>query len=184
MLTDSTGYWFGFDDIFTGPFDEIIVLGLLAIGTIVGIPGASNLLDDVANSLISTFNDVKDKINDAKKSIPIAIVSTIANVTKQSNTGAYAIQFSDGNYYIGKGSPFRMYISAMREGLLHGTIPISFRFESAINEREAYKMEYMWMVDYGYYTGTPNMYNRIWSPGRLYYFNDFGSLYSDDYFGR
>ncbi|HAX02797.1 MAG: hypothetical protein A2Y45_04590 [Tenericutes bacterium GWC2_34_14] len=38
---DSTGYWFGFGDIFTGPIDEILVLELLALVAAVGISGAS-----------------------------------------------------------------------------------------------------------------------------------------------
>lgn len=184
MYSDSTGYWFGFDDIITGPIDEILVLGLLILATLINIPGAADVLGDLTDTLNDTFISVRDKINEAKKAIPVAIVLAIASIQKKSNTGTYSIQFSDGNYYIGKGSPFRMYLSAMREGLLHGSIPTSFRYEYAASNREAYKKEYMWMVDYGYYTGTPNMYNRIWSPGRLYYYLDNGSLYFDDYFGR
>ncbi|MDY0294808.1 MAG: RHS repeat-associated core domain-containing protein [Acholeplasmataceae bacterium] len=184
MFTDSTGYWFGFDDIVTGPIDEILVLGLLIVAAVIGIPGAADALDDLTGVLNNTFNSVREKINEAKKAIPVMIVLAITSVQKKSNTGAYAIQFSDGNYYIGKGSQFRMYMSAMREGLLHGSTPISFRYEYAASDRDAYKKEYMWMVDYGYYTGTQKMYNRIWSPGRLYYYLDNGSLYSDDYLGR
>lgn len=184
MYTVSTGYWFGFDDIITGPMDELIVLSLLALATAVGIPGASDALGDLTGTLNNVFNSVKDKIDEAKKTITVTIALAIASVQKKSNTGAYAIQFSDGNYYIGKGSPIRMYLSAMREGVLHGSIPISFRYEYAASDREAYKKEYMWMVDYGYYTGTPSMYNRIWSLGRLFYYLDNGSLYFDDYIGR
>lgn len=78
-----------------------------------------------------------------------------------------------------------MYTSVMREGLYHKTVPVSFRFEWAASDREAFKKEYMWMVDYGYSSGNPNYYNRIWSPGRLYYFFDNkGKLYSNDYWGR
>lgn len=183
MFTDSTGYWFGFDDVITGPVDEIIVLGLLAIAALVGVSGAADALDDLTNAIGNTLSNVADEIKQATKTISVAIVVTIASI-RSKNVGAYVIQFSDGSYYVGKGSPARMYISAMREGLLHGEIPISFRYEACSNDREAYKREYIMMVDYGYYSGTTYMYNRIWSPGRTYYLIDYGELYSDDYFGR
>ncbi|XMB72158.1 hypothetical protein RJI07_08620 [Mycoplasmatota bacterium WC30] len=183
MFTDSTGYWVGFDDVFTGPVDEIIVLGLLAIAALVGISGAADALDDFVNVIGNTLSNVADEIKKATKTISVAIVITIASI-KGRNVGAYVIQFSDGSYYVGKGSPARIYISAMREGVLHGTLPMSVRYESCSNDREAYKREYMLMVDYGYYSGTIYMYNRIWFSGRTYYLMDYGTLYSDDYLGR
>ena len=31
--TDPTGEWFGFDDVFTGPIDEIVILGAMTFYT-------------------------------------------------------------------------------------------------------------------------------------------------------
>ena len=47
MYTDSTGMWFGYDDLITGPIDEIIAIGILAIGPYVfGNDKDENLLMD------------------------------------------------------------------------------------------------------------------------------------------
>lgn len=166
------------------------ILGLyflttLVVGDYLGImDSAKELLDSVGTSIANSVDNLKEKINKANKVITVSIAITLMSIKDKSNNGTYAIQFSDGSYYIGKGGLLRMYASAFREGLLHDSFPTSFRFEWATSDREAYKKEYTWMVDYGYYSKTDKMYNRIWSPGRGYYYADYGVLYSDDYFGR
>ena len=62
--SDSTGLWFGFDDIFTGPVDEILVLGGLGVLSIFGVGWASNALagaqqaaSDAWNSITNSFNN-------------------------------------------------------------------------------------------------------------------------------
>ncbi len=140
---------------------------------------------DALNSLEDIFSDIKDKIREKKRELSVAIGLAIITTVERRNNGTYAIQFDDGSYYIGKGSPIRMYTSATIRGAEHGTFPTSFRFEWAESDRAAFKKEYMWMVDYGYYTANPNFYNKIWSPGRLYYWRDNGfCLYPGDYWGR
>lgn len=68
MYTDSTGYWFGFDDIITGPIDELIVLSLLALAAAVGIPGASDALSDLTNTLIDVLAAKKSRKSGKEKS--------------------------------------------------------------------------------------------------------------------
>jgi hypothetical protein len=86
MLTDSTGYWFGFDDIFTGPVDEIIVLGLLALAVYIGIPGSDELLDStigVIDNVLNSANNISKKIRKYRTNVAV-ILSTlvISNISK------------------------------------------------------------------------------------------------------
>ena len=53
----------------------------------------------------------------------------------------------------------------------------------------AFKKEYEWMVEYGYYSPksmeTNRTYTKIWSPGRNYYLIDNkGNYYPGDFYGR
>ena len=71
MRTDSTGMWFGLDDIFTGLVDEIIVLGALACGVLwigaeLGVPGASDALDTVGGWVDSAIQKVDSGISEIK----------------------------------------------------------------------------------------------------------------------
>ena len=192
MRTDSTGMWFGFDDIFTGPVDEIIILGALACGALwlgaqLVIPGASNALDTVGGWVDSAIQKVDSgisKIKNKAKQAMVTLIAVTALELKRENAGTYAIQFSDGKFYVGKSSHFRMITSAIRESILHGSLPVGFRYQRATSDREAFKTEYMWMVDYGYANieTRVNLYNRIWSPGRKYYYEDYGRLYGEDHF--
>ena len=77
-----------------------------------------------------------------------------------------------------------MYTSAVIQGIRNKSLPVSFRFEWAANDDEAFINEYIWMVQYGYSSKNQNFYNKIWSPGRLYYFAREGQLYPGDYWGR
>jgi len=49
--SDPNGNWFGVDDAFTGPIDELAVLGLLGLGAYLGVPGAQDALDKLAETI-------------------------------------------------------------------------------------------------------------------------------------
>ena len=51
MLVDPTGEWFVIDDVFTGPIDEIIIIGGLAILGLCGLPGATEALEATKEAL-------------------------------------------------------------------------------------------------------------------------------------
>ena len=84
MHTDSTGYWFGFDDIFTGPIDEILVLGLLALAAALGIPGTSDALGDLTSTIGDTINKISDGINAEKEKLSALLeVLVIKNLSSR-----------------------------------------------------------------------------------------------------
>jgi hypothetical protein len=105
MLTDSTGYWFGFDDVFTGPVDEIIVLGLLALAVYIGIPGAAEILDstvtiidDILGPVNDAYNDLACKVKEYRNSIGM-ILSTLV-VTNLSKLNHY-----DNHHIVAQNDP-------------------------------------------------------------------------------
>lgn len=95
MYTDSTGYLFGLDDDFTGPVDELILLALLAIAAWVGIPGASDALDELSIAIGNTISNIRDEIKKVVQTASVAIALTVATTIQGKNVAAYVIQFSD-----------------------------------------------------------------------------------------
>jgi len=171
------------------PVGWMIIGGIVVIGAAVYIgqtelgekirDGIDNTVDNISQAASNLKNNIKEKINSTSVAISTAIVAA-----KKLNNGTYAIQFSNGKYYIGKGGPLRMYTSAMR-GFNDGAVPVSFRHEWAKSDKEAFIKEYKWMVEYGYERNNPDFYNVIWSPGRLYYAaENNGKLYLDDSWRR
>ena len=68
--TDPTGRWFGADDVFTGPIDEIVVLGALTIIGAVSIYNSDankNFSDALAESFTYNFNKIKDLFTNDEK---------------------------------------------------------------------------------------------------------------------
>ena len=55
---DSTGEWFGIDDVVTGPVDEIIVLGGLALLAALGIDWAEDAGDSLSAALDAALADI------------------------------------------------------------------------------------------------------------------------------
>ena len=49
-----------------------------------------------------------------------------------------------------------MYTSAVIQGIRNKSLPVSFRFEWAANDDEAFINEYIWMVQYGYSSKNQN----------------------------
>jgi len=59
IYTDVSGMWFGIDDAFTGPVDEIIVLGVLAILATCGVEWASDAQDEIWDVITDAWDSVK-----------------------------------------------------------------------------------------------------------------------------
>lgn len=184
MYTDYSGYFIA-EVAFVGTV-ILVVASVLAVYLLVNASLDTFPLprDIEIPSLNETISDIKSKIKEQRNTLIVGLTIAAIAIKDKSNNGAYAIQFSDGSYYIGKGGPLRMYTSAMYRSIINGSFPTSFNFKWCKNDRTAFKQEYMWMVDYGYTTGNPNFYNKIWSPGRIYHLEDYGTLYSNDYLGR
>lgn len=72
--------------------------------------------------------------------------------------------------------------SAVRESVLNKDLPVSIDWKPASNNRDAFKSEYMNIEDYGGPQNNPlgdhTNYNRIQSPGALYYYQDNGHFYT------
>lgn len=63
--TDPSGEWFGFDDVFTGPVDEIVVIGGLTIGAYLGIPGAQEGLESLTDLLGGMLSESSEEENNS-----------------------------------------------------------------------------------------------------------------------
>ena len=122
MRTDSTGMWFGLDDIFTGLVDEIIVLGALACGVLwigaeLGVPGASDALDTVGGWVDSSVQKLKNTAeeikNKAKSAMFILALGVYADLKDKTSPGTYVISFGSDKYYVGKGPRYRIGLSTL-----------------------------------------------------------------------
>ena len=95
-------------------------------------------------------------------------------------TGSYEIKYASGQTYIGKGGLYRATQSANRYVKIKKDTVKSITWKPAKNNREAFINEYKSMCKYG---GPNNKkiknkksYNRIWSPGRRFYFTKYGKF--------
>ncbi len=61
-LSDSHGLWAGIDDVFTGPIDEIIVIGGLAIAAAFGSKWAENVIDDLKDLISDDVDDCEAEV--------------------------------------------------------------------------------------------------------------------------
>lgn len=70
--SDPNGHWFGIDDAFTGPVDEIAVVGILAIGAAFGCSSCGEALNSLHDTFFSSrdqaSSDVGNSSNMAKNS--------------------------------------------------------------------------------------------------------------------
>ncbi len=74
---DPNGKWFGFDDVFTGPVDEAIVVGLLATGAVLGVPGAQDALDNLSGAISNAFAPRDPTMTDMALAYPFRNPSNI-----------------------------------------------------------------------------------------------------------
>lgn len=158
-----------------------VVIGILAV---LGVAWATGVLDDINNGLNDLLNSLAEAINKSldyvKERIKVLAVTIAIAIESINNIGTYVIEFESGHAYVGKGGFVRASASALFQSAIHGfDLPVSLQYIPASSEREAFKNEYVLMVAYGFHK-TDVLYNKIWSPGRSYYFQDFGSYCPGD----
>ena len=133
------------------------------------IPGVTGVGETLR--VIKSSNHVVDAAKGLRKS------QKISKKTK-SATGSYEIIFNNGKTYVGKGGYNRMIKSAERYG---GDVK-AMKWTRANSQREAFINEYKTMCKYGgpnnSMVSNSNSLNKVWSPGRNYYFQDYGSYFS------
>lgn len=86
--TDPTGRWFGIDDVVTGPVDEIIVVGGLAIAAAAGSQWAQNNLDKIKGVFSSSSGSDESKAV-AEAQTLVESVSTPASPPPEDPEGGW-----------------------------------------------------------------------------------------------
>jgi len=157
----------------------VATVAVLAIADVIGIPGTGDVLDGVKDTINQIGQSIQNSLDKMKQNIKIFAIAAAIAIGTKNNSGTYVIQFESGHVYVGKGGYLRACTSALYQSLRHGDTPTAFIYYSAANDREAFKQEYILMVDYGFHK-TDVLYNQIWSPGRVYYYQDNGSYYPGD----
>ncbi|MFA7144815.1 MAG: hypothetical protein WC088_06100 [Candidatus Izemoplasmatales bacterium] len=187
MYIDSDGEFWEFIAALASPEVAIIAictvvvayLGLV-LGDTLGVPGAGDILDGINESFNQISQSISNNIDRIKANIKAFLVVVALSVMTNKNSGTYVIEYESGHAYVGKGGYLRAGVSALYHSAIHGfDVPVSFFYMPASNDREAFKNEYILMVDYGFHQ-TDVLYNQIWSPGRAYYYEDYGSYYPGD----
>lgn len=159
-------------EVVANPADPWAWAGL--VGDVVDlIPGVTGVGETVR--LLKTSDRVVDVAKGLRKS------GKLSDKVKKG-TGSYEIIFNNGMTYVGKGGYNRMIKSAERYG---GDVK-TMKWTKANSHREAFINEYKTMCKYGgpnnKMANNPLSLNKIWSPGRNYYLQDYGTYYS--YGGR
>ena len=146
---------------------KVSLLTDLACALIPGVTGGGALVRGIAKS---------DDVIDAARAIYLA--SDKASDIRKA-TGSYEIVYKNGTTYVGKGGYKRAINSAKRHS--KGTTVSSINWTKASTHREDFINEYMSMCQYGgpnnRTIGNLNSHNSIWSPGRKYYYEDYGNYY-------
>jgi RHS repeat-associated protein len=109
-----------------GTFLELIIIPSLLVTVTVALVliTVAHYMEDAnfivnSNGIINDFQKITQKIDDAKKSIAIAIVVTLASVHENRQTGTYVIQYESGHVYVGKGGYLRATTSALFQSVIH-----------------------------------------------------------------
>ena len=156
-------------DVISNPADPIAWVSLAADVVSLAVPGvtggghvvrAITKSDDVVDAAKQVYR-AADKASDIRKA-----------------TGSYEILYKSGKNYVGKGGFKRMITSASRPRMYNGVADevVSATWKRAKNTREAFIDEYLKQRQRGVLSSNinANTYNRIWSPGRKYYYQDYG----------
>ena len=172
-------------DVVKNPTDPMAWAGLAADTISLVVPGltgggsvvrAMTKADDVVDA-VKTIDNV-DNVVDAAKTIYKAANNT-SDIRKA--TGSYEILYKSGKTYVGKGGFKRAIHSAERVALENSDIVASISWKRATNSRAAFIDEYTSMSKLGgpnnRVINNKNSYNKIWSPGRNYYYEYHGSYY-------
>jgi len=95
------------------------------------------------------------------------VVNGVINLASKNATGSYTVTFSTGKRYHGKGPETRGEASADRVSAEHADPAERVDWESAPNDREAFKAEARRIEEDGG-VQNPDNYNKINSPGKRY----------------
>ena len=111
------------------------------------------------------------------------VVDTAKAVYKAANkasdirkaTGSYEIMYKSGKNYVGKGGYKRAINSAQRNAKKYSDEVKSISWKRAPNARDAFIDEYIMQKQRGVLKSNSKAmtYNKIWSPGRKYYFQTY-----------
>lgn len=63
--SDPNGHWFGIDDAFTGPVDEAVVVGALAIGAYFGCSSCGKALNAIHDAVFSSSNNNQSNVGNS-----------------------------------------------------------------------------------------------------------------------
>ena len=113
-----------------------------------------------------------DNVVDAAKAVYKA-ADKASDIRKA--TGSYEIMYKSGKNYVGKGGYKRAINSAQRNARRYFDEVTSISWKRAPNARAAFMDEYIMQKKRGVLSSNRNAmtYNKIWSPGRKYYFLKF-----------
>ena len=160
-------------DVIKNPTNIVAWVGLAADIVSLATPGITG--GGAAVKAIAKSDDVLDTAKAVYKA-----ADTTSDIKKA--TGSYEIVYKSGNTYVGKGGYKRALESAQRNAKKYTDEVASFTWKSAPNNRTAMINEYKSMCKFGGPNNTAikntNSYNKIWSPGRKYYYQDHGSYFN------
>jgi len=140
--------------------------------------GISNWVGNTAKEIGTSIYNAVQSFEDKKAAIKTRINEITQDKDKNSSTGSYTIIFESGMKYHGKGGQKRSMQSAMRIGIIYGDMPVDIDWTPSPNHREAFKDEYIRLARDGTHKN-PKNYNKIQSPGKLFYIIDNGHSLDD-----
>jgi len=152
----------------------------LQLGAALGVPGCDDVLDGIDDTFNQIGQSIQNSLERIKQNIKYFVIVAAILLEAENNSGTYVIEYESGHVYVGKGGFYRASTSALFQSVIHGgDLPATFYYLPASSDREAFKNEYILMVDYGFHK-TDVLYNKIWSYGRAYYYEDYGTYYPGD----
>ena len=164
-------------DVIQNPSDPMAWASLVADAACFLAPGMTG-----GGMIVKAIGKADDVVDAAKKAYKIA--DKVGDVSKA--TGSYEIIYKSGKTYVGKGGYKRALASAKRNAVTYSDEVAAVLWKSAPNSKAAFIDEYISMCKYGgpnnRAISNGNSYNKIWSPGRKYYHDIYGSYY--EYGGR
>ncbi len=160
-------------DVVKNPSDPLAWASLAADAVSLAVPGLM-----AGGAIVKAISKADDAL-DAAKSVYKA-ADKASDIRKA--TGSYEIVYKSGHTYVGKGGFKRALKSAERNAVNYNDSVKSISWIKAADEKSAFIQEYKSMCKFGGPNNSTiknaNSYNKIWSPGRKYYHEMYGSYYS------
>ncbi len=170
-----------------GPWAGCAFFCIMTVGLFCSPEIRQDLADgfqDIADCIVYVCDTIKTEVNENYEFsllVKARVKELTKDKTKDKSTGSYVIIFESNKTYCGKGGQKRAAKSAVREGCTNTDLPVSIEWEPALNDREAFKDEYVKIQDHNGPQNNPmgdhSNYNRIQSPGMIFYLIDNGTLY-------